>query len=667
MVARSATTHRSGLRGDAPASIESVSTTAQPKGQVSSSSSKMRSQQQGLKKSNTRSIGRKKEHASRIPNHTKTASRSTKKSHKSMAATSKGTTVKMRPKKSVAAKSKATARTGTSKARPAKQKRVEEEIVPIEEKASTKASPRKPTQPISTDTREDIESTALASSEKEHANTSSSRKPSSSIPSKKTAETTSKMTHCSAVPSKKSNSSTKKSSRTANKSRGSEVRSSKPAPTIKSVKSTKSAFSRLSTKIKRSRKVPSSSLAKTSLEEDEEDENEEAEGEEVEVNDEEIEEEGEDIHELTTKHSRSYATSSRHQTTSKNASKSRRSGSSRRSSSHQETYTYDDSTVSTDQTRQLPEITFPDMQCNRLMADTYEEMGKYAIKPLGLAVVRCVCGPDGDNALISHQRSYSEPIYKQGKPPASSTVGLNSIHHHPDCPSHHHHDSHADASSSPTSGGSPRPSEYANDDGELLVEKPVPLTEGVACEQTNLDQIVLQGIFEQYDEFVSNSKVAANDIVNEMQDMSIEKIQQKANSLFHRASKTTEKVQQKAESLGNTMNTLFQSASKTTRPNLAVNKWKDGASYTHRNQVTIMTPSEEAQDDWESGHVQLRLTESQQHLTESCEPRNPYARLDAVEVIDDSTLKASLPPVPEDASVEDEEVADKSAYFEQME
>ena len=204
--------------------------------------------------------------------------------------------------------------------------------------------------------------------------------------------------------------------------------------------------------------------------------------------------------------------------------------------------------------------------------------------------------------------------------------------------------------------------DYANDDGEL--EKPVPSTEGVACEQTNLDQIVLQGIFEQYDEFVSNSKVAANDIVNEMQDMSIEKIQQKANSLFHRASKTTEKVQQKAESLGNTMNTLFQSASKTTsRPNLAVNKWKDGASYTHRNQVTIMTPSEEAQDDWESGHVQLRLTESHQHLTESCEPRNPYARLDAVEVIDDSPLKSSLPPVPEEALVEDEEVANESAYY----
>ena len=457
------------------------------------------------------------------------------------------------------------------------------------------------------------------------------------------------------------------------------------------------------------------------------------EDEEEEVNDEEIEEEGEDIHEATadartealevaeegesksrgrssrhstrqksknTKHPHSHATSSRHHTTSKNASKSKRSGPSRRSSSHQETYTYDDSTVSTYQTRPLPEITFSNVQCNRMMADTYEEMGKYAIKPLGLAVVRCACGTHGDNDLISHQRSYSEPIYKKGKAPASSTIGLNSIHHHPDCPSYHQHDSHADAPSSPKSGDSPCPSatprstqefteygptqyaptEYAIDDGKTAAisaltmpplppnnatgnvdgsafnltvhdqdgERPIPSTEGEACKQANLDQIALQGIFDQYDEFVANSKVAANNIVSEMQDMSLEK------------------VKQKAESLGNTVSTLFQRTPKTTstgRPNLATNKWKDDASYIHRNQVTIMTPSEEAQDDWESGHVQLRLTESHQHLTESCEPRNPYARLDAVEVIDDSPLKSSLPPVPEEALVEDEEVADESAYY----
>lgn len=752
MVARSATTHRAGLRGDAPASIESVSTAAQSKGQVSSSSSKMRSQQ-GLKKSSA-SSSRKKEHANRIPpNHTTTASKSTKKSHKSMAAASKGTTAKTRPK-SMAAKSKATVRTGTtgsnpSKTRPAKQKRVEEETIHFKEKTSAKVSSRKPYRPISHD-REDIESTE--SSEKEHRNAASSRKPSSSIPSKNTAASSSKVIDRSVAPTKKSRGSTKKSSSTSNKIRSSEVRSSKPAPTIKSVKSTKSAFSRLSksTKTKMSKKVPSSLSAKTpgsksrssmrehkSEQNDHYEEEKEEEDEGEEVNDEEIEEDGEDIHEATAdarteaeselkvakegepksrgqssrhssrqvpksaKHSRSHATSSRHYTTSKNASKSKRSGPSRRSSSHQETYTYDDSTVSTYQTRPLPVITFSNVQCNQMMADTYEEMGKYAVKPLGLAVVRCACGSHGDNGHISHQRSYSEPIYKQGQPPASSTVGLNSIHHHPDCPSYHQQDSHADAPSSPTSGDSPRPSatprstegfteygptqyaptEYAIDDGKTAAisaltmpplppnkaagnvdgsafnltvhdqdgERPIPSTDGEACKQANLDQIALQGIFDQYDEFVANSKVAANNIVSEMQDMSLEK------------------VKQKAESLGNTMTTLFQRAPKTTsRPNLAANKWKDDAVYIHRNQVTIMTPSEEAQDDWESGHVQLRLTESQQHLTESCEPRNPYARLDAVEVIDDSPLKSSLPPVPEEALVDDEEVADESAYF-QME
>lgn len=728
--------------------MESVSTTAQSKGQVSSSSSKMRSQQ-GLKKSSA-SSSRKKEPANRIPNHTATASKSTKKSHKSMAAASKGTTVKTRPK-SVAAKSKATARTGTtssnpSKTRPAKQKRVKKETLQIEEKSSTKVSSRKPSQPISSDDREDIESTA--SSEKEHTKASSSRKPSSSVPSKKTAASSFKKTGRSAVPTKKSNTSTQKSSGTVNKSRGSVVRSSKPSPTIKSVKSTKSAFSRLSksTKTKMSRKIPSSSSAKTpgsksrssmreykSKPNDHYEEVNEEEDEEEEVNYEEIEE-GEDIHEATadarteaeselkvaeegepksrgrssrhssrqvsknTKHSRSHATSSRHHTTSKNASKSKRSGPSRRSSSHQETYTYDDSTVSTYQTRPLPEITFSNVQCNRIMAETYEEMGKYSVKPLGLAVVRCACGSHGDNDLISHHRSYSEPIYKRGKAPESSTVGLNSIHHHPDCPSHHQHDSHADAPPSPTSGGNPRPSatprsteefteygptqyaptEYAIDDGKTAAisaltmpplppnsangnvdgsasnltvheqdgERPISSTEGTASKQVNLDQIALEGIFDQYDEFVANSKVAANNIVSEMQDMSLEK------------------VKQKAESLGNTVSTLFQRAPKTTsRPNLAANKWKGDAGYIHRNQVTIMTPSEEAQDDWESGHVQLRLTESHQHLTESCEPRNPYARLDAVEVIDDSPLKIGLPPVPEEALVEDEEVADESAYY----
>ena len=741
MVARSATTHRAGLRGDAPASIESVSTTAQSKGQVSSSSSKMRSQQ-GLKKSSAGS-SRKKEHANRIPNHTTTTSKSTKKSHKSMAAASKGTTVKTRPK-SVAAKSKATARTGTSsnpsKTRPAKQKRVEEETVQIEEKASTKASSHKPYRPISSDNREDIESTA--SSEKEPTNASSSRKPSSSIPSKKTAASSCKKTDRSAAPTKKSNTSTKKLSGTANNSRGSEVRSSKPAPTIKSVKSTKSAFSRLSksTRTKMSRKVPSSSSAKTpgsksrssmrehKIESNGHYEEVKEEDEEEEVNDEEIKEEGEDIHRATAdarteaeselkaaeegepkstkrssrhssrpvsknpKHSRSHATSSRHHTTSKNASKSKRSG--RGSSSHQETCTYDDSTVSTYQTRPLPVITFSNVECNRMMTDTYEEMGKYAIKPLGLAFVRCACGSHSDTDLVSHQRSYSEPIYKRGKAPASSTVGLNSIHHHPDCPSHHQHDSYADTPPSPTSGGSPRPSatprsteefteygptqyaptEYAIDDGKTAAisaltmpplppnnangnvdgsafnltvhdqdgQKPIPSTEVGSCEQANLDQIALQGIFDQYDEFVANSKVAANNIVSEMQDMSLEK------------------VKQKAESIGNTVSTLFHRAPKTTsRSNLAANKWKDGAGYIHRNQVTIMTPSEEAQDDWESGHVQLRLTESHQHLTESCEPRNPYARLDAVEVIDDSPLKTVLPPVAE----EEDKVADESAYY----
>ena len=334
------------------------------------------------------------------------------------------------------------------------------------------------------------------------------------------------------------------------------------------------------------------------------------------------------------------------------------------------------------------------------MADTYEEMGKYAIKPLGLAVVRCACGSrDGDGDLISHQRSYSEPIYRKGKAPASSAVGLNSIRHHPDCPSSHQHDSCVDApSSSPTNGGSPRPSgtprsteectdycptqhaptEYAIDDGKTAAisaltmpplppnnangdvggsafnltvhdqdgEKPIPSTEGTDCKPANLDQIALQGIFDHYDEFVANSKAAANNIVNEMQDMNLEK------------------VKQKAESLGNTVSTLFQRAPSTeSRSNLAANQWKSDASYIHRNQVTIMTPSEEAQDDWESGHVQLRLTDSHQHLTESCEPRNPYARLDAVEVIDDSPLKASLPPVPEEALAKDEEVADESAYY----
>ena len=144
----------------------------------------------------------------------------------------------------------------------------------------------------------------------------------------------------------------------------------------------------------------------------------------------------------------------------------------------------------------------------------------------------------------------------------------------------------------------------------------------------NLDQIALQGIFQQYDEFVA-----------ELQEMSLEK------------------VKQKAEVLGNTVTSatsaLFQHPAPGKRSTLAGNS-ADLNNGVRRNQVTIMTPSEEAQDDWESGHVQLRLTESHQHLTESCEPRNPYARLDAVEVIDDTPHKNFLPPVIEENEDETE-------------
>ena len=695
MVAKSATTHRAGIRGDAQASIESVSTTSQSKGHAASTSSRMRSQQ-GMRKSS-----RKKEQASKVP-YPDPASRSSKKSHKSMAAASKGTTSKTRAK-SVATKSKPT--TGAGKAQPPNKMRAEDKSI-VAEKASSKSSTIKastcrPSSSISSEKRKDVE---CKTSDGEKASTKASQqKPSSPMASKKTAASSSQEPERSgsSTSTKKTNASTEKSSGTTIKSRGSAVRSTKAVPTITSAKS-KSTRTKISNKAPAPSSTGHESRSSTRKHKNKSQNRfEEVDEEDKEVESDNFEEDVRNIAEANTdarteaalefageeehssrsrssrpsssrpppdrsfkhtRHSRSRATSSHRRPGAKAAkskitSTSKRSGSGRRSSSHQESYTHDDSTVSTFETRPLPEITLSNVQCDQMLSDTDYELGKYAFRPLGLADVRCACGD------FSHQRSYSEPPSSARNAPEPSLPGLQSIRHRPDCSSYHPHYFHAGASSPPTSGGNPRgthctehesteyaPTAFAIDDEKtaaisaltmppLPANSPIPSGEDGACREPNVDQIALQGMFEQYDEFVANSKVAANNIVHEMQGMSLEK------------------VKQKAERLGNTVTTLFRS-SPSTGSNLADNKWRDGLSYTHRNQVTIMTPSEEAQDDWESGHVQLRFTDSHEHLTESCEPRNPYARLDAVEVVDDSPLKTFLPSVAE----EEEDIAEESAY-----
>ncbi len=590
MVARSAITHRSGFRGDAQASIESVSTANRSKGQASS---KMRSKQ-GIKK-----MEKKTEHSAAKPT----------KSKRSATAASKGTTVKTRTK-SVAAKSKS-ARTCTGSAR-----------TPPKAQSSTKAST-------------------------------------------KTNASTKKMTSISTIASD------------AAKSRASTVKTSKAPPKIKSVKSTRTVLSRLSksTRTKSSNKAPvlSSKSAETPGRdpfEEEKEEDGELESEETNTGvdhtagvdevhtDVDIQEGVEEGHESRDPPTRP-SSGRRSKRSGKKSNKSKHSGPSRRSSAHKGSTTYaDDSTVSTYETRPVPEITLTDVQCGRMLADTYEEMGKYAIKPLGLAVVRCACGDEDP----LHQRSWSVPAYSSGKAPPTSAIGINSIRHHSDCPSNHGYGS-ADCRltpSSPASSSNLRPNSPAYG-AEHTENGPNGRTEAIsaitmpplspqhtrgdvrgsafnvtvhdqdvtklsreyeACKPMNLDQIALQGIFQQYDEFVA-----------ELQEMSLEK------------------VKQKAEVLGNTVTSatsaLFQHPAPGKRSTLAGNS-ADLNHGVRRNQVTIMTPSEEAQDDWESGHVQLRLTESHQHLTESCEPRNPYARLDAVEVIDDTPHKTFLSPVIEE-------------------
>ena len=598
--AKSTKSKRSAM--DAQASIESMSTANQSKGQASSSS-KMRSKQ-GIKK-----MDKKTEHS---------AAKSTK-SKRSATAASKGTTVKTRTK-SVAAKSKS-ARTSTGSARtPPKAQRPKKEKAHAVGKESS-AIEKSPTK---------------ASTEK-------------NAPTKT-------MTSVSTIASD------------AAKSRGSTVKISKAPPKIKSVKSTRTVLSRLSkpTSFKSSKKVPvlSSTSAETpgrdSFEEEKEEDG-DFESEDTntgvghtagvdevqtDVDMQEVVEEGHESRDPPTRPSSDL----RSKRSRKKSNKSKHSGPSRRSSTHKDSTTCaDDSTVSTYETRPVPEITLSDVQCGRMLADTYEEMGKYAIKPLGLAVARCACGDE--DPLRVHQRSWSVPAYSSGKAPPSSAVGINSIRHHSDCPSNHGCES-ADCQltpSSPASSSNLRPNSPAYS-AELSEYEPNGRTEAISAitmpplspqhtsgnvrgsafnvtahdQDVSLDQLALQGIFQQYEEFVA-----------ELQDMSLEK------------------VKQKAEVIGNTVTSatsaLFQRPAPDKQSILAGNSRQADLNYgVRRNQVTIMTPSEEGQDDWESGHVQLRLTESHQHLTESCEPRNPYARLDAVEVIDDAPHKTFLPPVIEE-------------------
>ena len=584
MVARSAITHRSGLRGDAEASIESMSTANRSKaskGQASSSS-KMRSKQ-GIKK-----MDKKTEYS---------AAKSTK-SKRSATAASKGTTVKTRTK-SVAAKSKS-ARTSTGSTRtPPKAQRPQKEKAHAVGKESSV-----------------IEKSPTKASTEENASTKT-------------------MTSVSTIASD------------AAKSRGSTVKISKAPPKIKSVKSTRTVLSRLSkaTRFKSSKKAPV--LSSTSIEtpgrdsfegekeEDGEFESEDTNTIQTDVDMQEVVEEGHESRDPPTRPS----SDRRSKRSRKKSNKSKHSGPSRRSSTHKGSTTCaDDSTVSTYETRPVPEITLSDVQCGRMLADTYEEMGKYAIKPLGLAFVRCACGDE--DPLRVHQRSWSVPAYSSGKAPPSSAVGINSIRHHSDCPSNHGCDS-ADwqlTPSSPASSSNLRPNspaygaehtEYETNGrteaiSAITMPPLSPFNVTVHDQDVSLDQLALQGIFKQYDEFVA-----------ELQDMSLEK------------------VKQKAEVLGNTVTSatsaLLQRPAPGKQSILAGNSRQADLNYgVRRNQVTIMTPSEEGQDDWESGHVQLRLTESHQHLTESCEPRNPYARLDAVEVIDDAPHKTFLPPVIEE-------------------
>ena len=647
MVARSAITHRSGLRGDAEASIESMSTANRSKaskGQASSSS-KMRSKQ-GIKKmdkktehsaakstkskrsamdaqasiesmstanqskgqASSSSKMRSKQGIKKMDKKTEHSAAKSTKSKSSATAASKGTTVKTRTK-SVAAKSKS-ARTSTGSTRtPPKAQR------PKKEKAHAVGK----------------ESSVIEKSPtKAYTEKNASKKP---------------MTSDSTIASD------------AAKSRGSTVKISKAPPKIKSVKSTRTILSRLSkpTRFKSSKKAPvlSSTSAETpgrdSFEEEKEEDG-EFESEDTntgvghtagvdevqtDVDMQEVVEEGHESRDPPTRPS----SDRRSKRSSKKSNKSKHSGPSRRSSTHKGSTTCaDDSTVSTYETRPVPEITLSDVQCGRMLADTYEEMGKYAIKPLGLAVARCACGDE--DPLRVHQRSWSVPAYSSGKAPPSSAVGINSIRHHSDCPSNHGCES-ADwqlTPSSPASSSNLRPNSPAYG-AEHTEYEPNGRTEAISAitmpplspfnvtvhdQDVSLDQLALQGIFKQYDEFVA-----------ELQDMSLEK------------------VKQKAEVLGNTVTSVTSALLQRPAPGkqsiLAGNSRQADLNYgIRRNQVTIMTPSEEGQDDWESGHVQLRLTESHQHLTESCEPRNPYARLDAVEVIDDAPHKTFLPPVIEE-------------------
>ena len=626
MVARSVITHRSGLRGDSQASIESVSTANRSKGQASSSS-KMRSKQ-GIKK-----MDKKTEHS---------AAKSIK-SKRSATAASKGTTVKTRTK-SVAAKSTHSS-TGSARTPPKAQRPKKEKVHVVAKESSA------------------IEKSSTKASTKTNASTK-------------------KITSTSSIASD------------AAKSRGSTVKTSKAPPKIKSFKSTRTVLSRRSksTRNKSSTKAPvlSSTTAETPGRDPFEEEKEEDgkfESEETntgvdhtvgvtgvnevrtDVDMQEAIEEGHESRDPPTRPS----SGRRSKRSRKKSNKPKDSGSSRRSSTHKGSTTYaDDGTMSTYETRPVPEITLTDVQCGQMLADTYEEMGKYAIKPLGLAVVRCARG--NEDPLRVHQRSWSVPAYSSGKAPPPSAIGINSIRHHSDCPSNHGCES-ADYQLSPPSPANSsnlrlNSSAYGAEHTEY---EPSDRTEAIsaitmpplspqhtstsvpyeivskcnvrgsafnmtvhdqdvsklsreyeACKPINLDQIALQGIFQQYDE-----------IVAELQDMSLEKVKQKAEVLGKTVSSAT--------------SALFQRPAPGKQSIPAGNSRQADVNYgVRRNQVTIMTPSEEAQDDWESGHVQLRLTESHRHLTESCEPRNPYARLDAVEVIDDTPQKTFLPPVIEE-------------------
>ena len=364
-----------------------------------------------------------------------------------------------------------------------------------------------------------------------------------------------------------------------------------------------------------------------------------------------------------------------------------------------DTWSCEDSTDTSYGTRPVAEITFSDAQCSRMLADTYGEMSKYTLQPIGNAVENCAaCGPpNDDSSAVVHIRATSLPR-NTGKPSPGCLVSAGHLHHHPNCPSIQNGGTCSKdepTCTSPKTQRTPwRP--YADDttagkvslsgnadelvdinvrtgippkdcavdnktaaisaltippmdvqDGAFKLtvhdqvgEKTLHTTQYESC-TLDLDQLALQGLRSQYDDFVTNSKeqvvAMRSQLLQELSDMDMAKVKEKAGEFGHNVGHTV-------SSYGVSVSNLFHKSNESL-PNS-----EKKARSRNQNHVTVITPSEEAQSEWESGNVQLRISESQHHLTESAEPAmNPYARLDAVEVV---PTRASLQTVAEVAEEE---------------